>query len=173
MKNIILPPLYIQLGLLKIIAQDLPTEDDSFKLLILSFLSLASQLTPAPPKKTKPVFLMVHRFDKLSKINISLGEWHNTKIMLGYHFKKSWTIVLMSRVFVNDPGDRCSIPGRIIPKTQKTVLDAALLSSQLYKVRIESKLEQSCQWCSGLPGIMVLLLWKRDPSGHPRLKLPT
>ena len=48
-------------------------------------------------------------------------------------------IGLMSRVFANGPGDRDSIPGRVIPKTQKMVLDAALLSTQHYKVRIKDK----------------------------------
>ena len=52
-------------------------------------------------------------------------------------------IGLMSRVFTNDPGDRGSIPGRVIPKTQKMVLDAALLNTQHYKVRIKGKLDQS------------------------------
>ena len=33
------------------------------------------------------------------------------------------TIGLMGRVFANDPRDRDSIPARIIPKTQKMVLD--------------------------------------------------
>ena len=32
----------------------------------------------------------------------------------------------MSKVFANDPGDQGSVPGRVIPKTQKMVLDAAL-----------------------------------------------
>ena len=48
---------------------------------------------------------------------------------------------LMSRVFANGQGDRGSIPGRVIPKTQKMVLDAALISTQHYKVRIERKVE--------------------------------
>ena len=48
----------------------------------------------------------------------------------------------MSRVFANDPGHQRSIPGRVIPKTQKMVLDAALLNTQQYKVRIKGKLEQ-------------------------------
>ena len=39
------------------------------------------------------------------------------------------TIGLMSRVFANGPGDRGSIPGRVMPKTQKMVLDAALLNT--------------------------------------------
>ena len=52
-------------------------------------------------------------------------------------------IGLMSRVFANDSGDQDSIPGRIIQKTQKMVLDAALLNTQHYKVRIKDKVEQS------------------------------
>ena len=44
-----------------------------------------------------------------------------------------------------------SIPGRVIPKTQKMVLDAALLSTQHYKVRIKGKVEQSREWSSALP----------------------
>ena len=39
----------------------------------------------------------------------------------------------MNRVFANGPGDCGSIPGRVIPKTQKMVLDAALLNAQHYK----------------------------------------
>ena len=49
----------------------------------------------------------------------------------------------MSRMFANAPGDRGSIPGRVIPKTQKMVPDAALLNTQQYKVRIKGKVEQS------------------------------
>ena len=40
-------------------------------------------------------------------------------------------IGLMSRVFANGRGDWGSIPGRVIPKTQKMVLDAALLNTVL------------------------------------------
>ena len=39
------------------------------------------------------------------------------------------TIGLMSRVFVNGLGDQGSISGRVIPKTQKMVLDVVLLNS--------------------------------------------
>ncbi len=46
---------------------------------------------------------------------------------------------LMNRMFAKGPGDRGSIPGRVMPKTQKMVLDAALLSTQHYKVRIKGK----------------------------------
>ena len=43
----------------------------------------------------------------------------------------------------NGPEDLGSIPGRVIPKTQKMVLDASLLNTQHYKVRIKGKVEQS------------------------------
>ena len=52
----------------------------------------------------------------------------------------------MSRVFANGPGDQGSIPGRVIPKTQKIILDAALLKIQHYKVRIKGKVELSREW---------------------------
>ena len=57
----------------------------------------------------------------------------------------------MSRVFANVSGDWGSIPGRVIPKTQKMVLDAALLKTQHYKVRIKDKVEQSREWSSAFP----------------------
>ena len=46
-------------------------------------------------------------------------------------------IGMMVRVFANGPGDPGSIPGRVIPKTQKVVLDASLLNTHHYKVRIK------------------------------------
>ena len=54
----------------------------------------------------------------------------------------------MGRVFATDQEDLASIPGRVIPKTQKMVLDAALLKTQHYKVRIKDKVEQSRKWSS-------------------------
>ena len=45
--------------------------------------------------------------------------------------------------FANDPGDQGSIPGRVITKTPKMVLDASWLNTQHYKVRIKGKVEQS------------------------------
>ena len=62
-----------------------------------------------------------------------------------------WFIGIMVRVFANDLGDLCSIPSRVIPKTQKMVLDASLLNTQYYKVRIKGKVEQSRGWSSTLP----------------------
>ena len=48
-------------------------------------------------------------------------------------------IDLMNRVFTNGPREQGSIPGQVIPKTQKMVLDSALLSNQYIKVRIKEK----------------------------------
>ena len=45
----------------------------------------------------------------------------------------------MSRVFANGPGDRGSIPDRVIPKTQKMILDISLLYTQYYKLRIKGE----------------------------------
>ena len=64
---------------------------------------------------------------------------------------KNRAIGLMSRLFDNGPGSWGSIPGWVIPKTQKMVLDAALLNIQHYKVRIKSKVEQSRERNSALP----------------------
>ena len=57
----------------------------------------------------------------------------------------------MVRVFANGPGDLGSIPGRVIPKTQKMVLDSSLLNTQQYKVGIKGKVEQSRGKNSALP----------------------
>ena len=64
-------------------------------------------------------------------------------------------IGLAVRVFANGPGDLGSIPGRVIPKTQKMVLDASLLNTQHYKVRIKGKVEQSWERSSALPYTLV------------------
>ena len=50
---------------------------------------------------------------------------------------------MMVWVFANGPGNVGSIPDQVIPKTPKMVLDASLLNTQQYKVRIKSKVEQS------------------------------
>ena len=64
-------------------------------------------------------------------------------------------IGLAVRVFANGPGDLGSIPGRVIPKTQKMVLDASLLNTQHYKVRIKGKVEQSRERSRALPYTLV------------------
>ena len=64
-------------------------------------------------------------------------------------------IGLVGRVFANDPGDQGSIPGHVIPKTLKMVLDTSLLNIQQYKVRIKGKVEQCRERSSAHPYISV------------------
>ena len=45
----------------------------------------------------------------------------------------------MVRVFANSLRDQASIPGEVILKTQKMILDASLLNTQHYKVQIKGK----------------------------------
>ena len=60
-------------------------------------------------------------------------------------------IGLVGRVFANGLGDLGSIPGHVIPKTFKMVLDTYLLNTQQYEVHIEGKVEQSRERSSTLP----------------------
>ena len=48
----------------------------------------------------------------------------------------------MGKVYVKCPGDRVSIPGRVILKTWKLVLGTSLLNTQHYKVLIQGR--ESC-----------------------------
>ena len=60
-------------------------------------------------------------------------------------------IGIVGRVFANGSGDLGSIPGRIIPKTLKMVLDTSLLNTLQYKVCIKGKVEQFRERSSTLP----------------------
>ena len=48
----------------------------------------------------------------------------------------------MGSVLANGLGYKCIIPGRVIPKTQKIVLDTSLFNNQNYKVRIKGKVRE-------------------------------
>ena len=61
----------------------------------------------------------------------------------------------MFTVFANDPGDRDSIPDRVIPKTQKIVFNVSLLNTQHYKVWIKGKVQRSEERSSALPQTSV------------------
>ena len=78
-------------------------------------------------------------------------------------------IGLVDRVFSNGPGDQGSIPGRIIPKTLKMVLDTSLLNTQQYKVRIKGKVEQSRERSSTLLGVVPIekgAFWSPSTNGR-------
>ena len=63
----------------------------------------------------------------------------------------TWLIDPVGRVFANGPGDLVLIPGRVIPKTFKMVLDTSLLNTQQYEVRIKGLVEQSRERSSAFP----------------------
>ena len=63
-------------------------------------------------------------------------------------------------VFANGPGDRDSIPGRVIPKTQKMVFDAAWINTQHYKIRIKGKVEQCRDGVAPYPILWCSSYWK-------------
>ena len=62
---------------------------------------------------------------------------------------------MMVRVFAYGLGDLGSIPGRVIPKTLKMVLDVSLLNTQHYKVGIKGKVKKSRERSSTLPYTLV------------------
>ena len=86
------------------------------------------------------------------------------------HYNRS--IGLMSKVFANGPGDQGSIPGRVIPKTQKLVLDDALLNTQHYQERIKGKVEQFWEWRSVLHYTLVYVVAiEKGAFGSPSIKV--
>ena len=74
--------------------------------------------------------------------------------------KLNWLIGLVGRVFTNGPGDLGSIPGCVIPKTLKIVLDTTLLNTQQYKVHIKGKVEQSRERSSTFSTPRCSSYWK-------------
>ena len=78
----------------------------------------------------------------------------------------------MSGMIANGPGNVGSIPGWVLPKTQKMVLDATLLSTQHYMVRIKGKVEQSKEWSSTfLPLHLGVVAIKKGLFGSPSTKV--
>ena len=60
-------------------------------------------------------------------------------------------IICIGLMFASGPGDMGSIPGRVIPKIFKMVIDTSLLDIQHYKVRIKGKVAKSRERSSTLP----------------------
>ena len=65
------------------------------------------------------------------------------------------SIGLVVRMFTKGLRDQNSIPGQVIQKTQKMVLDASLLNTQHYRVWIKGKVQQSREMNGALPYILV------------------
>ena len=77
-------------------------------------------------------------------------------------------IGIVGRVFANGLEYVGSIPGCIIPKTLKMVLDTSFLKTQQYKVHIKGKVEQSRErdYPPTHTHTLVWYLFKREPSGR-------
>ena len=73
----------------------------------------------------------------------------------GTEYYDNRLIGLVGRVFANGPEDLVSIPGRVIPKTSKMVLDTSLLNTQQYMVYIKSKVELSRERSSAFSNTSV------------------
>ena len=72
----------------------------------------------------------------------------------------------MLRVFTNGPRDQCSIPGRVISKTQKVVLDAYCLTLSI--IRYGSRISGAIQGKEmRAPLHLGVVLLKLVPSGSP------
>ena len=70
-----------------------------------------------------------------------------------------WSGIIV-RMFSNGLGDLGSIPGQIIPKTQKMVLDASLLNTQHYKVRWRVKWSNPGKGVAPSPTSWCSSYWK-------------
>ena len=90
---------------------------------------------------------MSAQLDSIKRDDVLTSGYIYTETVLYIY---NWPIGLVARVFANGLGDLGSIPGRVIPKIQKMVLNATLLNTQYYKVRIKVKLEQSRERSSTL-----------------------
>ena len=113
-------------------------------MLVLLYICTAWLLTKRTEKK------LVGNYTRINKSK----KQHPQETEALWQF--NWAIGLMSRVFANGLGDWGSIPGRVITKTQKMLLDAILLNTQHYKVWIKGKVEQSRERGNALPYTSVL-----------------
>ena len=66
----------------------------------------------------------------LLTFNVSLHLKKKPKTSTFLFVYLDWPIGLVGKVFTNGPGIWCSIPDKVIPKTQKMVLDTSLLNTQ-------------------------------------------
>ena len=75
------------------------------------------------------IYISIHIYLDYIHIGIYLDYFLSLSLSLSIYIYIYEAIALMSRVFANSPGDQGSIPGRIISKSQKMVLDAAFLTT--------------------------------------------
>ena len=71
-----------------------------------------------------------------------------------------WPIGRIVKVLANGPEDLGFIPDRIIPNTQKMVLDVSLLYTQHYKIRINGKWSNPGKDVAPSPTSQCCSYWK-------------
>ena len=83
-----------------------------------------------------PSMCSIEQFNHFLRIGTLVIRKHSllSKLFLSSYLTGPF---IMSRVFTNGPEDWGSIPGGVIPKTQKMALDATLLNTQLCKERVK------------------------------------
>ena len=77
----------------------------------------------------------------LHVIFINLYITYISSYILIYLYATYISFDRVCRVFANRPVDLGSIPGRVLPKTLKMVLDTSLLNIQRCKVRVKGKVK--------------------------------
>ena len=105
------------------------------RFMYICFFSLSFIFLCGLPRRQSPLF----------------GSSHTHTHTHSHTHTRNRLIGLVGRVFASSPGNPCSIPGRVISKTFKMVLDTFLLNTQQFKVRIKGKVEQSKERSSALP----------------------
>ena len=110
-------------------------------------------------KKLMRISLLNAKKTILKEMNVSFIVKVN-KVSVTILLKNTSTIPSFPIFKRIGPGDLGSIPGRVIPKTQKMVLDASLLNTQHYKVRIKGKVEQSREGVAPSPTPWCSSYWK-------------
>ena len=117
------------------------------------FISVLVCIYPSPQDGTQGQFFIVNWITMTTKIQQTLkrdikNHWIAVSTLLD---PISSVYCDVGRVFANSSGDWGSIPGWVIPKTLKMILDASLLNTQHYKVGIKGKVEQSRKRSCTLP----------------------
>ena len=141
------------------------TPSISFNAFLFRIQGAHGLMTPHEPWKNW--ILMVSKSFGPSSLSGNIAEMilSTSSLIYTLHQIKIWEwwnplflplIYQVGRVFANGPGDLGSIPGRVIPKTLKTVLDTSLINTQQYKIRIKDKVVQSRERSSTLPYTSVL-----------------
>ena len=93
------------------------------------------------------------KIDCFTKVLEVIKFFFSLSLSLSLSLSSGWDISNMTHFqgYANGPGDLGLIPGCVIPKTLKMVLDTSLLNTQQYKVCIKGKVEQFRERSSALP----------------------